>query len=180
MAICNSIPADVADQICGKLDAVANMLRAMRTITIHAETDATRDAACVAVAGLCERTHLIIDSCIIKMEGGLGLGNFADNEWLSAQAGSEEAAMSEHINNMNTSGGTDGEGQVGPVTLEEVATYLRSIRTTFEELDAIAIAQMKDTGDPIAFAGISRKLALQAAADADDFLTLIEANGVKS
>lgn len=88
--------------------------------------------------------------------------------------------MSEHINNTNTSGRTNVEGQVGPVTLEDIATYLRCIRATFEELEAIAIAQMKDAGDPIALAGVSRKLALQAAADADEFLTLIEANGVKS
>ena len=89
MAICNAIPADVADQIFGRFDDVAKMLRAIRTLAINAETECERDAACVAVAGLCERTHLIIDSCIIKMEGGLGLGNFADNEWLSAQAGLE-------------------------------------------------------------------------------------------
>ncbi|MFZ3222762.1 MAG: hypothetical protein WA142_06665 [Rugosibacter sp.] len=86
MAICNSIPADVADQVCGKLNAVATVLRSMRTLAIHAETECKRDTACVAVAGLCERTHLIIDSCIIKMKGGLGLGNFADNAWDSVQA----------------------------------------------------------------------------------------------
>ncbi|HAN56116.1 MAG TPA: hypothetical protein DCQ77_07990 [Betaproteobacteria bacterium] len=92
MAICNSIPADVADQICGRLDAVANMLQSMRTLAIHAETECERDAACVAVAGLCERTYLIIDSCIIKM-GMAGLGNFRDDEWESDDLAAEGSAL---------------------------------------------------------------------------------------
>jgi hypothetical protein len=76
----NTIPARVADQVCGRLQNVAGMMRAMRTLSIAAINDSEYVASSVAVAGLCERTVQIIDSCIRKM-GGVGLDDFPEDEW---------------------------------------------------------------------------------------------------
>jgi hypothetical protein len=75
----HSIPAPIAAEICRRIDGVANYLRAMRDLAIEAETDHQRSAACVAVVGLCERAHLTLDNCIMKM-GNIGIGNFRDED----------------------------------------------------------------------------------------------------
>lgn len=80
MAVCDSIPAATADQIGARLDRVACMLRSMRTLALSAENDTDYEAMAVAVHGMSERAHLILDACIRKM-GSVGLGNFNDDEW---------------------------------------------------------------------------------------------------
>lgn len=76
-----TIPAATAQQICGKLGAVATMLRGMRMLAINAETECDYKAMQSVFPGLAERAHLILDACIQKMEGGYGLGNFDDHDW---------------------------------------------------------------------------------------------------
>lgn len=78
-ALVSSIPAHVAGQIVAKLDDVATMLRAMRDLAANANED-QYEAVSVAVSGLSERSHLIIDACIQKM-GGIGLGNYRDDDF---------------------------------------------------------------------------------------------------
>lgn len=89
MAVCNSIPAEVADQISGRLGKVAIMLRAMRVLAHNAEDEGGYEAVTSAVAGLSERCHQILDSCIVKM-GDNGLGNFDDSQWDTADDESQE------------------------------------------------------------------------------------------
>lgn len=68
MAICNSIPAHTADKITAKLNDAAAMLRAMRDIAHYSGENDDCEAVSVAVEGLSERAHLIVDSCIQKMD----------------------------------------------------------------------------------------------------------------
>lgn len=86
MAICNSIPAPVADQISARLDTVACMLRSMRTLALNAESADEYEAVSVTVRGLSERAHLVLDACIVKM-GSPGLGNYRDDEWTDGEGG---------------------------------------------------------------------------------------------
>lgn len=80
MAICDSIPDNVASQIVDRLSVIAMNLRSMRDLSIHAETDVEMVAARIAVAAICERSHLIVDSCAKKL-GDMGFGNYDDNDW---------------------------------------------------------------------------------------------------
>jgi len=89
MAVCNSIPAELADQISSRLEKVAIMLRAMRVLANNAEDAEQYEAVTSAVAGLSERCHQILDSCITKMSGG-GLGNFDDSQWDTADDDAQE------------------------------------------------------------------------------------------
>ncbi|MBI4997285.1 MAG: hypothetical protein HZC22_10395 [Rhodocyclales bacterium] len=75
-----TISENVASQICSKLNAVALMLRSMQTLSRNAENESEYEAAAIAVAGLCERSHFIIDACVRKM-GDPGFGAYMDDEW---------------------------------------------------------------------------------------------------
>lgn len=80
MATSNSIPAHTADQIVARLNFVAMTLRSMRDLAVGAGDGTNYEAVSVAVIGLSERAHHIVDACIIKM-GDMGLGNYNDHEW---------------------------------------------------------------------------------------------------
>ncbi len=78
MAICNSIPAEMADRICSRISNVATQLRALRTIAIHTESEEQYEALATTVEGISERCHVMLDECIVWM-GQMGLGNFRPN-----------------------------------------------------------------------------------------------------
>ncbi|MDK9704994.1 MAG: hypothetical protein OEL20_17855 [Sulfuritalea sp.] len=73
MAISNSIPAHTVDQIVARLNFVAMTLRSMRDLAVGAGDGTDYEAVSVAVIGLSERAHHIVDACIMKM-GDMGLG----------------------------------------------------------------------------------------------------------
>lgn len=85
MAEYHSITAETAELICRRLNDVASMQRAMRTLAMKAEDDEDYYAVAAVVEGLSERCHQVLDSCITKM-GGFRLGNFDDAEWGEAEA----------------------------------------------------------------------------------------------
>lgn len=80
MGTSDSIPGEVASQIICRLNIIAMNLRSMRDLSVSAETDIQMDAARVAVAAICERSHLIADACAKKL-GDMGFGNYDDDDW---------------------------------------------------------------------------------------------------
>lgn len=88
MAVCNSISAEAADELCIRLEEVANNLRAMRQLAMNSESVDEFEALRVAIPSIAEYSHLILDSCVASM-GNVGLGNFRDKVNFTEHSGAE-------------------------------------------------------------------------------------------
>lgn len=67
------------------------MLRAMRDIARNSGENDDYEAMSVAVEGLSERAHLIVDACIQEM-GDMAPGNYSDHDWDSDEESEEGGA----------------------------------------------------------------------------------------